>query len=210
MSNVWLDVALADYEAHMAYVGQAQVLGRVFAQALTEIKPHRVAVLGAAGGNGFDRLPGSCVSSTIAVDINRDYLRELERRHAAQVPGLEIVCGDLADFSLDFAPVDYIHAALVFEFVDPVRVLGRSANWLTPEGTMGVVLQLPGTANVSRSPYPALDKLGPAMSLMEPEHFRQMADAAGLAEVACKPLALPGGKRFLSARYRLKQGGQKG
>lgn len=204
MANVWLDVALADYEAHMAYVGQAQVLGRVFAQALTEIKPRRVAVLGAAGGNGFDRLPGSSVSNTIAVDINRDYLRELERRHAARVPGLEIVCGDLADFSLDFAPVDYIHAALVFEYVDPVRVLGRAAYWLKPEGTMGVVLQMPGAASVSRSPYTAMHKLGPAMTLMDPEHFRQMADAGGLAEASCRTLTLTGGKRFLSARYRLK------
>jgi len=38
MRNPWLDIALADYEGHMALpnVGQAQILSDVFARALSK------------------------------------------------------------------------------------------------------------------------------------------------------------------------------
>lgn len=210
MSSPWLDLALQDYERHMAHVGQAQVLAQIFAQALGELKPHRVAVLGAAGGNGFDRLAGSAALSIVAVDINPDYLRELRLRHRDHIQNLQTVCGDLADPSLDFLPVDYIHAALVFEYVNPARVLQRVGDWLNPEGTLGVVLQLPGTAPVSPSPFhSSLEKLGPAITLQDPERFRQMADAAGLAEASGRTHTLPCGKRFHIARYQLKSRAQK-
>ncbi len=58
MRNSWLDIPLADYESHMAlpYVAQAQLLSDLFAEALQELSPESVALLGCAGGNGFEAL----------------------------------------------------------------------------------------------------------------------------------------------------------
>lgn len=210
MSSPWLEVPLADYEGHMAHVGQAALLDRLFAEALAALGPRSVAVLGAAGGNGFERLRESPLDRCVAVDINPGYLDELERRYAGRVAGLEVVCSDLADPALDFAPVDYVHAALVFEYVDPVAVLRRTADWLNPGGWLGAVLQLPGGGSVSPSPFASLQRLGPGMVLCDPENFRRMAEDAGFAFMAQQVHALPGGKPFLAARFGLKRQGQKG
>jgi hypothetical protein len=59
--NPWLTIPLADYEAHMALpqVGQAQLLADLFAAELRARSPASVAVLGCAGGNGFEHAPAA-------------------------------------------------------------------------------------------------------------------------------------------------------
>ena len=58
MKNPWLDIPLADYEAHMALpsVGQAALLGDLFAATVEAHRPESVALIGCAGGNGFERI----------------------------------------------------------------------------------------------------------------------------------------------------------
>lgn len=210
MRSPWLDVPLADYEGHMAHVGQAQFLDRHFAEALADLRPASVAVLGAAGGNGFGRLPGSSVQRVVAIDINPAYLHELERRHSGSVPGLRCLCADLADPALAFGPVDYIQAALVFEYADAARALGRMADWLAPAGILGVVLQMAGEAAVSPSPFTSLQRLAPSLTLRDPRAFATLAREAGLDPMSQEVVTLPGGKRLHAARYRLNSSAQKG
>jgi hypothetical protein len=68
MNNPWLDVPLADYEGHMALPGieQAQLLSGIFADVLAKFSPRSVAVIGCAGGNGFDRISPS-ISRVVGV-----------------------------------------------------------------------------------------------------------------------------------------------
>lgn len=208
MRSPWLDVSLADYEGHMAHVGQAALLDRLFADALAAVQPRSLAVLGAAGGNGFERLAGAGPARTVAVDINRDYLVELERRYKKTITGLEIVCGDIREESLDFPPVDYVHAALLLEYVDAAAALNRIRRWLVPGGSLGVVLQLPGIASVSPSPFPSLALLRGAMRLYEEDEVRAIAVAAGFSQTAREAILMPGGKRFVALRFGFGQVGQ--
>lgn len=204
MANPWLDVPLADYESHMEHVGQAALLDRIFGEALRALRPRSVAVLGAAGGNGFGHLADCGVSRTVAVDFNQAYLRELERRYRDRVQNLEIVCGDLSDPAVGFAPVAFVHAALIFEYVDMERILGRIRTWLQPGGSLWVVLQFPDRKlpGVTPSPFKSLSKLGSAMVLRDGSEFRAAATLAGFAERSAEIVAGPGGKRFFSACYR--------
>jgi len=212
MAKPWLEVPLADYEGHMEYVGQAQMLDRIFGETLRTLQPRSVAILGAAGGNGFSHLAANGVSRTVAVDLNRDYLVELERRFGNCVRGLEIVCGDLDDPAIDFAPVALVHAALIFEYVDVTRALRRIRNWLLPDGLLTVVLQTPdqSVARVTPSPFGSLAALGSSMHLQGTEDFRSAATEAGFIEAATEVVTLPTGKRFFSARYRVAAFGRYG
>ncbi len=212
MANPWLEVPLTDYEGHMEHAGQAQVLDRIFGHALRTLEPRSVAVLGAAGGNGFEHLLSAKATRTVAVDLNRGYLRQLERRFGDRLQGLEIVCGDLGDPAVDFAPVDLVHAALVFEYVDVDRILNRTRAWLRPEGALWVVLQLPddGVAQLSPSPFASLARIGSFMKLHAERDFRAAAAAAGFVESAEEVVTLPGGKRFFSACYRAGSFGRSG
>ncbi len=205
MRSPWLDVPLADYEGHMAHVGQAALLDRLFAEALAAVQPQSLAVLGAAGGNGFERLVGGSPARTVAVDINCRYLAELERRYKEKITGLEIVCADICDESLDFPPVDYVHAALVLEYVDATAALRQVRRWLSPGGSLGIVLQLPGIASVSPSPFTRLAPLGEAMRLYEEDEFRAIAGAAGFAQTAREVIVMPAGKRFAALRFAFGQ-----
>lgn len=212
MRNPWLDMPLADYEGHMEHVGQARMLDRVFGQALQSLRPQSVAVLGAAGGNGFGHLIASTVTRTVALDLNRAYLQELERRFRDRVQGLEILCGDLDDPAIGFAPVDLIHAALIFEYVDIELTLMRVREWLRPDGALWVVLQLKdeAVAKISPSTFRSLEKLDGSMKLRDLDHFREAAATAGLIENSSEALTLPGGKRFFSACYRAAAFGRPG
>jgi hypothetical protein len=212
MANPWLQVPLADYEGHMEYVGQARMLDRIFGEALRTLQPRSVAVLGAAGGSGFSHLATSSIVRAVAVDLNRDYLLELERRFGDRIQGLEIVCGDLGDPAIDFAPVALVHAALIFEYVDMARALHRIRAWLLPDGVLTVVLQLPdqSVARVSPSPFGSVAALGSVMNLQGTEEFRAAAAATGFIEIANDAVTLPTGKRFFSARYQVAPVGWSG
>src|SRR4029079_8019651 len=86
---------LADYEAHMALpqVGQAQLLADLFAAELRARSPASVAVLGCAGGNGFEHAPAAL--RVVGVDVNGDYVAAARARFAHRLPPLQLHVGDL-------------------------------------------------------------------------------------------------------------------
>ncbi len=71
MRSPWLDIPLADYEGHMALpgVGQAEMLATLFAQLLATWTPVSAAVIGCAGGNGFDRVRVEITKRLVGIDI---------------------------------------------------------------------------------------------------------------------------------------------
>jgi hypothetical protein len=72
LNNPWLQVPLADYEAHMALpsVAQAQLLGATLHRVVSEFRPRSLAVLGVAGGNGLELIDPEIVGRLVAVDLN--------------------------------------------------------------------------------------------------------------------------------------------
>jgi hypothetical protein len=127
MANPWLDVPLADYEGHMAWPGieQAQMLSDIFANALEQFSPKSVAVLGCADGNGFDRIPSS-VSRVVGVDINPRYIAESARRFDGRFESLELIVGDIQSDAFAFAPVEFLFAGLVLEYVNVKTTIART------------------------------------------------------------------------------------
>ena len=67
--NPWERIELADYETHMLSkdVFQLQTLNTIMLSQM-EYLPRNVAVLGAAGGNGFEHLKSA--ETIYAIDIN--------------------------------------------------------------------------------------------------------------------------------------------
>jgi len=117
MRNPWLDISLADYEGHMALptVGQARLLSDVFASALSRYEPRSVAVLGCAGGNGFDRVSSKMTERVVGVDLNPDYVLNARTRFDHRIPLLELLVGDVQKDEFSFAPVELVFAGLLFE-----------------------------------------------------------------------------------------------
>ena len=112
MRNPWLDIPLADYEAHMALptVGQQRLIADQLDTLIGTYSPSSVAILGCAGGNGFDRLVRTSARRVVGVDINPDYIEQARRRYAGSIPGLELHIADIQSSASLFDPVDLIYA----------------------------------------------------------------------------------------------------
>lgn len=196
--NPWLDIPLADYEAHMALptVGQTELLADVFQQAIERYAPRSVALLGCAGGNGLDRVP-LAVERIVAIDINPQFVDRARERYGQKLPNLELLVDDLERPTFDIEPVELAYAGLVFEYVAVDKVLTNLRSLLLPGGVLVAVLQLPGRARaVTPSPYRSLESLAPLMDLVSPQQFRELAARAGFDAGAASEATACGGKSF--------------
>jgi SAM-dependent methyltransferase len=200
MNNPWLDIPLADYEAHMALpqVGQSQLLSDVFDELLKRYIPQSVAVVGCAGGNGFERIRTAITGRVVGIDVNPQYIEQVYARFHHQIPTLDLFAHDIESEQIEFEPVELVFAGLFFEYVDVDRVLKRIHSWLRPGGILGSVLQLihPAAAAVTPSQFSSLQTLARAMTLVSPTRLRDRANACGFQELASRQLESPVGKRF--------------
>jgi hypothetical protein len=129
MKNPWLEIPLADYEGHMAlpYVDQARMLAEAFESLLREYRPASVAVIGCAGGNGFERISPVQTKRVVGLDLNPEYITAARNRFNGFFESLELIAGDVQGAAVAFAPVQLIFAGLVFEYVNPPPGTGQPA-----------------------------------------------------------------------------------
>jgi SAM-dependent methyltransferase len=206
MKSPWLDIPLADYEAHMSSptVGQAAMLAEELSKALGQFAPESVAIIGCAGGNGFGAAFPRETKRVVGVDINPDYISTAASRFQDRIAGLELYVADIQEGPLPFDPVDLVYAGLVFEYVLPNAALGNLARACRPGGHLVAVLQQPSARvnAVSPSPYTSLRKLEPVMRLIVPADLEDCAASQGFVLTSEATHALDSGKRFAIQTYR--------
>jgi ubiquinone/menaquinone biosynthesis C-methylase UbiE len=211
MQNPWLDISLADYEAHMALptVGQSRLIADQLAAVVKRYRPGSVAIIGCAGGNGFDRMIGTNISRMVGVDINADYIEQARRRYEGRVAGLELHVADIQTCAFLFDPVDLLYAALLFEYVDIAESMSALGRHCKPNGILAVLSQLPHEtlAHVSPSPYRSLERLAPHIRLVSQEELHQHAERAGFFPEDTGTILSAGSKHFSFQTFRLRADG---
>lgn len=210
MRNPWLDIPLADYEAHMSLptVGQSRLIARQLDALVRTYSPPSVAIIGCAGGNGFECLAGTSVTRVVGVDVNPDYIEEARRRFDGHTSGLELLVADIQSPGLLFEPVDLIYVALVLEYVDLQQAIGALQRHCKPDGILAVLSQLPHETltHVSPSPYTSLQLLSPIMQLVTREELTLQARQAGFVTEHSSTVVAGGGKQFSLDAFRLRLG----
>jgi SAM-dependent methyltransferase len=128
---------------------QLAPLARIFGEVVAAARPRSIALLGCATGNGLEAVDPAVTSRVVGVDLNPEYLALARRRHAALGEALDLRCADLLACALEPAAFALVHAALVFEHLDPAALaasiaawLAPRAGWLAPRGICSVVLQV--------------------------------------------------------------------
>jgi len=141
MRNPWLDIPLADYEAHMALptIGQDRLIADQLSALIRTHEPSSVAILGCAGGNGFDCLLDAGLDRVVGVDINPRYIEEARQRYEGRIPGLDLRVADIQACMSLFEPVDFMYAALLFEYVDLARTMTVLRRHCKPNGVLAVI-----------------------------------------------------------------------
>jgi SAM-dependent methyltransferase len=210
MTNPWLDIPLADYEGHMASpaVGQAEMVANEFADLLKSHVPKTAALIGCAGGNGFDEAAEAGIARLVGIDINARYIADAKARYAGSLPGLELYCADIQGDMPELPTVDLVYAALVFEYVDVAAALKNLSRLCQPNGFMAVLLQLPkaGAEAVTASPFTSLKTLNSIMRLVPPAELNAAATEVGFALVSEKTITLQSSKQFALQVFRLTDG----
>jgi SAM-dependent methyltransferase len=216
MGTPWLTIPLADYEGHMALPGidQSNFLAGVLSEQLKVYRPESLAVVGCAGGNGFECIDPQTTKRVVGIDVNASYLTVTRGRYDRAFERLDLYALDIETSVPAIAPVDLIYAALLFEYVDPEKAIANITSLCRPGGHLVTVLQLSSfTASpVSPSPFASLHALTPAMRLVEPEVFAAFAAAAGFTRLSSSQARLQSGKDFSidvfsqpSANYRIER-----
>jgi ubiquinone/menaquinone biosynthesis C-methylase UbiE len=205
MDNPWLQIPASDYEAHMGSpeVAQLSFLAQTFKESLKKYDCRAVALLGCATGNGLEYISSKKTRRLTVIDINPDYLEVLRQRHEKSVQGLEIIEADLETCELNKQAYSLIFAGLIFEYLDPRKLLTGISGWLRKKGVMVAVLQLPArnVKKVTNTSFVSLKKLESIMHLVSPQAFRAMARYAGLQELEAE-FVIPGpGKPFYIGTY---------
>jgi hypothetical protein len=201
MSNPWLAIPLEEYERHMALpkIGQAQMLADELESSVRQHSPKSIAVIGCAGGNGFDRLIGDVVERVLGIDINPLYVEAARSRFGGRIPGLELHVADIQLALPRIEPVDLLFAALILEYVDVPMAMSSFRSLCAPGGTLVVILQAADlyTEAVSPSPYKSIRLLAPAMQLLSPDNVQEKAIANGFSPASSRHVKLRSGKRFV-------------
>lgn len=197
MSNPWLDIPLEDYEGHMASeeVRQLPILAELFKCALDHCRPESVAVLGIAGGNGLEQLDRSVTKRIVGVDINQQYLDEVQQRFGT-LAGLELHRRDLTERQFSLAPVAMVHAALIFEHVGLGIALENALALVAPGGKLSIVLQLPSVEEqgVASTRYTSMQTLKRDFALIDRDEVQRLLRLRGFQLVEQENRSVPAGK----------------
>lgn len=202
--NPWLGIPAADYEGHMAAVGQLAALSDIFKDIYEQTRPRRLAILGCATGNGFEHIDPAITDEVLGVDLNPAYLRLALERFPHLAPRLRLLAGDVTRLDREPRSFDLIHAALLLEYLDPELLLTEVSAWLSSAGRCCIVLQLPSKDQpaVTTTRFASLQALGGVMRLHQPVEVEHLAADAGLTKTNDWEVALPNGKKLYVAVFK--------
>ena len=211
MPNAWLEIPLDDYEAHMRSeaVQQLDALSELFRQVLQFCKPESVAILGIAGGNGLEHVDPAITRRILGLDINPTYLEAVRQRYIG-LRGLELCCVDLTDRLIGLAPVELVHAALLFEHTGLGPCLRNALSLVSAGGRFSVILQLssPASEEVTATPFQAIKMLRSSFHLIDPAYISERVEQSGFQPLKTWQHPLPSGKAFWTGIW--KRSGSRG
>lgn len=200
MMNPWLKIPLTDYEGHMSLpsIAQAEMLAEELRLTLLKAQPESLAVIGCAGGNGFEHIDPLVTKRIVSIDINSGYIDMLKIRFSDKLPGLETYALDIQSREIPIPPVDLVFAALIFEYVDLEACFRNLCSLCQPRGHLISVIQLPsqGLPAVSQSPFSSLGALSSLMRFVSPEEIEGHATKVGFTSFSSRVIKLASGKEF--------------
>jgi SAM-dependent methyltransferase len=187
-----------------ADVAQASLLAEVFSTVLRRFRPASVAIIGCAGGNGFDRIDPHTTTRVVGLDINPEYLEATAQRYSDNFTELVLRNADVAGVELNLAPVDLSYAALILEYVDVAAALRNLLAICREAGHLVVVLQLPSAALPAITPtaVPTIMRLAPVMKLVDPLALVEVARGIGFALRESTSVTSGAGKQFAIHIYQ--------
>jgi 2-polyprenyl-3-methyl-5-hydroxy-6-metoxy-1,4-benzoquinol methylase len=206
MSNIWNLVPLEDYEKHMSHetVGQLQLLNELTKKYLESLRPETAMFLGVAGGNGLEHIDNRVTRKVYGIDINEKYLRETRMRFENRIADLQLINMDIGLNSDEIAKVDFIWAALIFEYVEMNDCFRFISNNIQHNGHVIITIQVNnGVSSVSKSGVETIKLVGPIFKVVNANELLATAGSFGFELIKKEENKLPNGKALETVCLRL-------
>ncbi len=205
MENPWKEVALGDYESHMALEGvyQLQTLDRIMHSQFESYPVLSVAILGIAGGNGLGNLESiPSIKNIYGIDINPDYLKASQDRAILLGNRYHTINVDVNDDISSLPSAELVIANLFIEYVGYTN-FAKAINNMAPKYVSCVIQIDPEDSYVSDSPYS--DKLSVLDSVhraINEETLTSELSEIGYMKTLQHPSHLPNKKVLLRLDYQ--------
>lgn len=206
MENPWKEVALDDYENHMALsnVYQLQTLDKIMGEQFAAYSVPSVAILGVAGGNGLGNL--TCIpsiTSIYGIDINKEYLRTSADRYPELAARYHTVLADINESSCNLPHAELVIANLFIEYVG-CENFAKAIAKMTPTYVSCVIQIDPSDSFVSDSPYTSkLENLDSVHNAVDGNLLISTMGKIGYVATANFCTNLPNGKIFRRIDFNL-------
>ena len=202
MINPWLQIPADEYEGHMSqpHVDQLLFLSNIFMGSIRQFDPKNIAVLGAATGKGLEHISDQNVT---VYDINPEYLARIRAQYNRKIKNLNFVEGDLGQIDSLSGEYDLIFAGLIFEYLNPKRLLSKISTALKNNGVLLAILQLPSDKHgqISETKYKSIEQLEKIMHLVNPIELKTHAKDVGLSENQSEIIEHKSGKCFYKGTF---------
>jgi hypothetical protein len=209
LKQAWTQVVdAAQYERHMAAIGQAQANASLVEEYLRTAPPpagSRILVAGAGPGQMFDFAPPAMLAPfhTVFTDINPGYLKLLEARLKGSGVSFETAVDDLEASSLS-EPFSLAIVVLVLEHVEWPAAVGHLAR-LAPRVFAVIQENPPGAASAvteSRAVPPTIEIFHQARPhLLNQDELAQRFRDLGFEESHRAARKVADGKRMLAIEF---------
>ena len=203
MDNPWKSINLSDYENHMKSdtVMQLQALNGMMKVQLNSYPVESVMVLGIAGGNGLEYIEPEKYSAVYGVDINSEYLQEVERRYINLGDLIKCICIDLIAENSKLPSADFVIANLLIEYIgyDCFKNVIRQVK---PKYVSCGIQINTGEEFVSESPYlHAFDGLNSIHHQMQTIELLSHMSNIGYQHLSTAEYPLPNGKMLVKVDF---------
>lgn len=203
MNNPWVDVKVAEYEGHMKFIKQYDLLNRIFKEQIAEHQGETIVILGIGCGNGLEYIEPKTL--IYGYDINNDFLNECRNRHYSLGKNLILNRIDLADKNIYIHSCDLLISNLVLEYIGLysfIRIVRKS----NPR-YISIVTQMTLDCEKVISDSPYSDSLKLISSIREdiyPQELTNILDAIGFQLVNRQLYEIDLYKSFIQMDFVLK------
>ena len=195
--NPWNEIKLDDYENHMSLdsVNQLQTMNAMMKEQFEAYPVETSMVLGVAGGNGLEHVSKDKYKTVYGVDINEEYLCEVDKRYPQLQGILKCLKIDLINEADKLPEAQLVIANLLIEYIG-YPAFQKAVQKIDPEYVSCVIQINTDTAQwVSDSPYiHAFDKLDEVHHQMEDRALEQAMKKIGYSLILNTLKDLPNGK----------------
>ncbi len=205
MDNPWKSIKLSEYESHMKLdtIMQLQTLNSMTKKQLNAYSVDSVMIAGVAGGNGLEHIETEKYNTVYAVDINAEYLQEVQNRYKNLDGTMKCLCIDLISETDKLPSCDFVIANLLIEYIG-YECFQKVIEQVKPKYvSCGIQINY-GDDFVSDSPYlHSFDGLDSVHHQMKTDGLTKSMDDIGYRFLSAIEYPLPNGKKLVQVDFEV-------